>query len=339
MKNQAHTRLLLIAPRFFGYENDIAAELTQQGMQVDMLPDRPFNTPFSKAVMRFRPEFGHGVADRFFADRLDQLGRTDYAIILVIQGEGVTANTLKALRRNYPGAKLVFHTWDSLENKPFSRKNLPHYDRYSTFDPVDARQYGMVFRPLFYSNGFDRPAATEFSYDLSFIGTIHSDRYRIVKMLSAQLPPDASSFIYLYLQAPWMYDLRRLFTRTLPGARRNEFRFLPLSKDVVQTTFFGSRAVLDIEHPNQHGVTMRTIEAVGSRRKMITTNATVRDYDFFDPQNIMVIDRKRPVFDAEFLRTPYREIAQMVRQKYSLHQWVRDVCGLDITPMQRVRLP
>lgn len=323
------SRVLLIAPRFFGYEHEIAAGLNSLGYEVDLLPDRPFNNPLMKAVMRFRPELGgHHACDQYFARRLEELGRNNYSTIFVIQGEGVTSKTLLTIRKAYPTARLVFYTWDSLENKPFSRKNLSLYDHCSTFDPVDANKYGMYFRPLFYTDGFDRPADTAYAYDLSFIGTVHSDRYRIVHALLKQLPTDTRTFIYLYLQAPWMYDLRKIFTNTVDGAKRDEFRFEPLSKDVVQTTFFRSRAVLDIEHVNQRGATMRTMEALGSKRKMITTNVTLRDYDFYNPLNIQIIDRMAPRLDHEFLRSPYQVLPEEIRQKYSMRNWIREVCGM-----------
>lgn len=323
------SRVLLIAPRFFGYEHEIAAGLNSSGYEVDLLPDRPFNNPLMKAVMRFRPELGgHRACEQFFARRLEELGRNNYSTILVIQGEGVTSKTLLTIRKAYPTARLVFYTWDSLENKPFSRKNLPMYDHCSTFDPVDAKKYGMYFRPLFYTDGFDRPADTAYAYDLSFIGTVHSDRYRIVHALLKQLPTDTRTFVYLYLQAAWMYDLRKIFTNTVDGAKRDEFRFEPLSKDVVQATFFRSRAVLDIEHVNQRGATMRTMEALGSKRKMVTTNVTLRDYDFYNPLNIQIIDRMAPRLDHEFLRSPYQALPEEIRQKYSMRQWIREVCGM-----------
>lgn len=324
-------RVLLIAPRFFGYEQEIAKELIRTGHLVDMLPDRPFNSPFMKAVMRFRPELGgYRACERFFANHLEQFGRSDYKTILVVQGEGVTCNTLEGLRKAYPKARLVFHTWDSIENKPFSKRNLPFYDTCSTFDPVDAKKYGMYFRPLFYTDGFDRSPDIEFKYDLSFIGTVHSDRYRIVHALLEQLPPETRTFVYLYLQAPWVYDLRRIFTNTVNGAKRSDFRYEPLTKDVVQTTFFGSKAVLDIEHINQRGATMRTMEALGSKRKMVTTNANLREYDFYNPMNIQIIDRKAPCLNHEFLQTPYQSIPEEIRQRYSIRQWIREVCGMGV---------
>lgn len=327
MNESTAPRALLIAPKYFDYENDIATELTCQGMQVDMLPDRPFNTPFKKAVLRFRPELGHRRSTRFFLDSVERFGRTHYNIIIVVQGEGMTVEVLDSLRQHYRAAKFVFYMWDSIENKPFAKRQLPHYDRVSTFDPIDAKKYGMHNRPLFFGPGFDRPARQEFAYDLSFIGTVHSDRYRIIKSLVGQLQPDTKTYIYCFLQAPWMYDARRLFSNTVKGAKRSEFHFHPLSKDAVQATFFGSRAVLDIEHPNQRGVTMRTIEALGSRTKMITTNETVKNMDFYNPHNVLVIDRNHPKLDSDFLRTPYCEVPEEVRHRYSLRQWVKDVCG------------
>lgn len=321
-------RVLLIAPRFFGYEQEIAKELIRTGHLVDVLPDRPFNSPFIKAVMRFCPEMGgYRACEKFFSNHLEQFGRSDYKTILVVQGEGVTRKTLVGFRKAYPNARLVFYTWDSIENKPFSKSNLHFYDACSTFDPVDAKKYGMCFRPLFYTDGFDLPPDTEFKYDLSFIGTVHSDRYRIVHTLLEQLPPEIRTFVYLYLQAPWVYDMRRMFTNTVDGASRDYFRYEPLNKEVVQTTFFRSRAVLDIEHIKQRGATMRTMEALGSKRKMVTTNANLRDYDFYNPINIQIIDRNAPCLKHEFLQTPYQSPPEEIRQKYSIRQWAREVCG------------
>jgi hypothetical protein len=323
-------RVLLIAPQFFGYEQEIAAGLRSSGQDVDFLPDRPFNNPFMKAVLRFRPELGgHLACDYFFAQRLEELGRKSYSTILVIQGEGVTANTLKTVRTAYPKAKLIFYTWDSIENKPFSKQNLSFYDYCSTFDPVDAKKYGLNFRPLFFSDGFDRPADATYTYDLSFIGTVHSDRFKIVSAIIEQLPSNARTFIYLYLQAPWMFDLRRVFTKTVDGAKRDDFRFIPLSKDVVQSTFFRSRAVVDIEHVNQRGATMRTIEALGSKRKLVTTNMELRHYDFYNPLNIQIVDRHSPRLDKDFFQTPYQPIPEEIRQKYKMQQWIREVCDVE----------
>ena len=317
---------LLIAPQYFGYEKDIAEELNLQGAQVDLLPDRPFESPVLKAATRFRPELTRSAADRFFAERLRLLARREYELILVVQGESVTSSTLSAMRIAYPRARLVFYTWDSLKNKPFARANLRHYDDCLSFDPLDSKRHGMRYRPLFFSRGFERPVPALFEYDISFVGTVHSDRYRVVRRVADALPAGARAHWYLYMQAPWMYLARRLFTQAVAGSRKADFSFQPLSKDAVQQIFFDSKVVLDIEHPKQAGLTMRTIETLGSGTKLITTNAAVREYDFYDPNNICVVNRKKPFIDPAFMETPYAAVPEHIYQRYRLSQWVKETC-------------
>ena len=320
-------RALLVAPRFFGYEREIRDQMARDGWAVDMLPDRPFDAAALKAIARVAPSLTAPAANRFYADEVKRLGAARYDLILVIQGECVFEPTLRLLRTVFPTARLVFYTWDSLSNKPASRHRLPLYDECFSFDEDDAASLGLRFRPLFFTAGFERDAASHPAYDISFVGTIHSDRYAIVEAVKRQLPDPARGYWYLYLQAPWMFAARKLFTRTIAGAQRSEFRFAPLAPARVQEIFLASRAVLDIEHPAQRGLTMRTIEALGSQTKLVTTNATVAACDFFDRENIAVIDRRDPRLPPGFLATPFRPVPAAVNERYRLRTWVREVCG------------
>jgi glycosyltransferase involved in cell wall biosynthesis len=123
-----------------------------------------------------------------------------------------------------------------------------------------------------------------------------------------------------------LYWGRRVFTDALAGSQRSEFSFEPTSKAAVQKIFFESKAVVDVEHPKQRGLTMRTIETIGSGTKLVTTNAAVRDYDFYDPSNVCIVDRTNPVVDQAFLDAPYAALPPAVYNRYRLSQWLRDVC-------------
>lgn len=320
-------RALLVAPRFFGYEQEIRSQMLADGWDVDMLPDRPFDASALKAVARVSPALTMPAANAFYDRELQRLAVGRYDLILVIQGECIFEPTLRMLRAAYPAARLVFYTWDSLSNKPRSKKQLPLYDECLSFDQDDATRWNMRFRPLFFTPGFERTAPLDPTWDISFVGTIHSDRYRIVRAIAAQLADPARACWYLYLQAPWMYTSRKVFTRTIDGSSRSDFRFAPLSRAQVQEIFLNSRALLDIEHPAQRGLTMRTVEALGSQTKLITTNATVGSYDFHDPDNIAIIDRGNPRIPPGFLSTPFRPVPEAVLDRYRLATWVRDVCG------------
>ena len=63
-----------------------------------------------------------------------------------------------------------------------------------------------------------------------------------------------------------------------------------------------SKTVVDIQHPKQSGLTMRTIEMLGANKKMITTNADIQNYDFYHPNNICIVDRNNVVVPPEFIK-------------------------------------
>jgi hypothetical protein len=86
-----------------------------------------------------------------------------------------------------------------------------------------------------------------------------------------------------------------------------------------------SRVILDIQHPAQEGLTMRTIEMIGAGKKLLTTNREVISYDFYDSHNMQYIDRNNPVIDKSFFKTDYRTIDSRIYDKYSIRGWLREV--------------
>ena len=72
-------------------------------------------------------------------------------------------------------------------------------------------------------------------------------------------------------------------------------------------------------------VLMRTIEILGLKRKFITTNKDIVNYDFYNPNNIMVIDREQPQIDFNFFDLPYEELDDNLYNKYSLKNWILEV--------------
>jgi hypothetical protein len=328
MSQGSQRSALLITPTFFGIEHEIAAELQRRGFSVDFLPDRPFESPFLKAIGRLSRASMLRTADRFYQSHLDNKGRPDYDLVLVIVGEGLSQRLLTRMRAALPRARFILYMWDSLTGRKSGvADNLSLFDRCLTFDPSDARHFGLQLRPLFYTPTFDLPPQLDPAYDLSFVGTIHSDRYEVITKVARQIGAHRRCYWYLYLQAQWVYAFYRTVRPSFWNTRSGDFRFAPLTRTDVTRIFMDSRAVLDIEHPTQTGLTLRTFEALGARKKLITTNSLVRNYDFFDPRNTCVIDRTTARFDERFLDTAYVEPPPEIRARYSLAGWADEVLG------------
>ena len=56
-------------------------------------------------------------------------------------------------------------------------------------------------------------------------------------------------------------------------------------------------------------------------KKLITTNPDIINYDFYNPNNIHVIDEENIRFDAEFFNVPYEPIPE-----YKYNNYKKIVC-------------
>ena len=101
--------------------------------------------------------------------------------------------------------------------------------------------------------------------------------------------------------------------------------FKSLSKLDVLNVIGKSKSIIDIQHPLQPGLTMRTIEIIGAKKKLFTTNKDVENYDFYNRNNIFIINRNEPKLDFSFLKKDYEDIDETIYEKYSLSSWIRTI--------------
>lgn len=322
------TILLQVVP-YFGLDQVIIQALRRRGAVVDHLVDRPYQSAAMHAVAKFARESVANRTARLYRSQLAEWGRSHYDHILIVNGQTMSDAMLAELKQRFPRACMTFYIWDSFENKPYAVRSLHRYDRALSFDP-DARSHGLRLRPLFYAPEFDLAGDPPTDFDLSFIGTAHSDRPSILAAIDRELGPNARTFWYQYLKAPWVLNYQRLVNPAFHGLPRTAFRFEPMPRATVRDVFARSRGIVDIEHDRQRGLTIRTFETLGARKKLLTTNAGIRDTEFYRPENIAVIDRHRPHVDPEFLRTAMVELPQDMRYRYSVDGWIDDVLGLTV---------
>jgi hypothetical protein len=291
--------------------------------------DRPSTGALGKAALRVAPRSMAIALRRHAAAMIARASEQAIRDVLVIKGEGIGRRAIDDLRSALPGARFTLYFWDSYRNMPKdSGRKVSLFDRVFTFDPVDAaRDPRLGYRPLFYLDEYADLPSERHDIDLLFYGTAHTDRYRILRKLAASLPPQVRFEKVLYLASPAIYVLRRALDPRMRGARRSEFTFVPISSAGIRGLISRAGAIVDIERAVQSGWTMRSVEALGAGRKLVTTNAAITGAEFYHPNNIAVIDRKRPVLPADFFERPYVEPPRALLRRYSLSGWVDDILG------------
>ena len=143
----------------------------------------------------------------------------------------------------------------------------------------------------------------------------------------------------LFYPSRKLMTLRRWIDPNVWGASLDAFVFKPLEREEVDAQIARARVCVDIERTVQSGFTIRTIEMLGARRKLLTTNPNVLGADFYRPTNIAALDRARPRVDVSFLTSPYEELPFDLRYRYSLSGWLDDVLPSTTVSAQFRRAP
>lgn len=318
---------LLIAPDFFGYAKEIQACLERRGISTLWFDDRPSNDTLTKALIRISPRLQRTKAERYFDEVIRQACKHPIMEVLVIKGQGMSCGAVRRLRRALPHARFTLYFWDSYKNMSSdSPAKVDLFDRAFTFDPVDAdNDPRLEYRPLFYLDDYANLPKLKPDIDLFFFGTIHSDRYQVLSRLERALPSDIRVKKILYFSSRSVYWARRLLQPAFWTSKIAEFIFKPVHKAEIKSLLARSRVILDIERPIQAGLTMRTLEAIGARKKIITTNPFAIMSDIYREENILLIDRNNIVIPESFFSSDFVDLPDGINKKYSLNGWLDDV--------------
>lgn len=70
------------------------------------------------------------------------------------------------------------------------------------------------------------------------------------------------------------------------------------------------------------GLTLRPMEALFFGRKLITTNKDIKNYDFYCPENIFILDEQPDEDIRAFLNAPMKKIPFDIVSGYTAERWL-----------------
>ncbi len=320
MEDLKGKRILLLYAKFFNYDVIVANKLRELGAIVDLYDARAELNTVEKAILKVYKRFFYNKLRSFHKMIQDKNNGKQYDFIF--SNSYLPRDTVIAYRKKFPNAKLILYLDDSVKNMYGIERTFDCYDVVKTFDRSDAIQYNIKLQPLFYEDSYCEDTMIDIQYDLCFIGTIHSDRLRVISLIEDICRQQNLRFYhYCYLQSSFIYYFYWLTKKEFRKKTKDYFEFGQMKYSEVVKIISYSRAVLDIQHPLQTGLTMRTMETIGSHKKIITTNKDIRNYDICN-ENVYVIDRNAPIIESEFLKREYQEINKDILSKYSLSSWI-----------------
>lgn len=324
-------KILFLAPAFFNYEIEIKKKMEELGAVVYFFDERSVKRPFCRAFLGIAPGIFDAHSRKYYDAIIESVKDVEFDYIFVIKSEMIPEKTLKKFKEYFPNACMCLYLYDSIKHIPGVENKIPYYDFVSTFDRIDCiENSNLHFLPLFYTDAYrNTDTVKEYKYDLAFCGTIHTDRYAILKQIMKQAEDEGWRFYkFFYLQAKFAYYLFKITKKEFWDATPSVFDFEKKSGKELANEQSLSKAIIDIETPDQKGLTMRTIEMIGLKKKLITTNKDVMNYDFYNSQNICVLSRSNPVIPKDFFESEYQPISSEIYDKYYIGSWVLDVLNL-----------
>ena len=231
------------------------------------------------------------------------------------------------MKQGFSKAKFVYYSWDSLSNVKGVKGKFKYFDAIKSFDRIDCQNIeNLEYLPLFYSREYSRKVSrvSENKYSAAFVGTLHSNRFSDVLGMASLVEKNLNkpAYTFFYYPSKPVFKVLKVINKTFRKIPIEEVSFDKLSVQAVSDVMCDSEVIIDYGHPDQTGLTMRTIETLGINKKLITNNKLVMEEPFYKTENIFVIGQQNDQELAEFLTSPYVPVSNEIYQSYAIENWV-----------------
>lgn len=311
-------KITLIYPFAYGYLDFVVQELKSHHNIVvtDIKTDTikyKYPNIFVKVWNGITKLFGSNIKKKYFNQQvLDQI-KEKQDIIFVIRPDMLDDSLLKQLKSNTK--VFTAYLYDSCKKFPRQLEIAHFFDEIYSYEKEDIKKYNFIETSNFiYDETLERE---EIQYDIFNVSSYDS-RINEINAVSKIL---AENGLNIYFVLFWYEKLK--YPHLISTTRY-------LSLDETKKLIAQSKAMIDIQRQDQKGLSFRTFESLGYRKKLITTNTAVQDYEFYHPNNILIIDNNHLNTDEikNFLKLDYQPISQDIIDKYSVKNFTKTIFKL-----------
>ena len=245
---------------------------------------------------------------------IEDIKDKSYDFTLIIRPDLFFDKQLKILRKN--SKKLIAYYHDSINNIPRKKDVIHFFDEVYSYEKRDVKDFNLKFIPNFiYLNNYKVNDATK-----TQVFTVISKDYRFKSLIKLATFLKQNKFEYKFLvhsdkEQP-KSDLIQFITE-----RKTNSKVL---KEINQASI-----IADIhKYGIQDGLTFRVFESLYFKRKLITSNTDIKNYEFYNPNNIHVIENFDNInIPRNFFLEPYQDIPEEIYKKHLYTTWVKTILG------------
>ena len=324
--------ILFIGTGFNNYDSYIKEEMIRKGANVSYINMSlyKFNINIVEKVLnKLTLNFLYRIhylreLDIEIESEMKSKKKSNYDFVFVIKGEFFKKKIIKNLKDYFSDAKFILYQYDSIDSIKNFNKIKAYFDFIFSYDTQDCiNNENMIFRPTFFGERVKSDIESKLEYDIYFIGAYSKYRFDIIeKILYSNI--DKKCFIKLKSRNNLEYMFNYLIS-----SNKKTYRDIVISKPISYAEnvdyILKSKAVLEIVNINQKASTIRTTEIMGMEKKLITDYKKIYEYDFYNENNICIINEHNLNIEQDFLNSKYIRIADDIKYKYSVEGFVEDI--------------
>lgn len=219
--------------------------------------------------------------------------------VVILFDTGYKSNISKYIQRKNKNCKIIFYNWNLInEDTKFILHDI-NISEIWTFDKNDASKYNLKWNPQFFTHEV-KLELKDLKYDILFLGR---DKGREV-------------LIENYNK---IFQQKKLKTKLC--IIKNEKNYIPYNEYLQLLS--ESKCILDILSPNQSGFTLRVMEALFLKKKLITNNKEIKNYDFYNKNNIFILEEDNTENIIDFIKSDYKTISKEIIDLYDFENWLK----------------
>lgn len=219
------------------------------------------------------------------------------------------------IRMAAPHAERYVYSWNIVRDdheflKSLNNAKINGFSYYS-YDRNDCQRFNLEFNTIMYDASLITPT-NQTRWDVLFLGFLKDRKDKMVSLQRSLLQSELNPHFVIVDKTGQHSDL--------PFDVRDNYVSYTEYLDMLKQ----SRAILDITQHGQNGFSMRVMESIFLGKKLISTNTALLDADFYDPNNILVVDSEKMDISAiqQFMSTDFHPYPKEVQNYYSIDSWI-----------------
>lgn len=268
---------------------------------------RKVSNPILRVVRKIWRNLGFPGYQIWFDSWWNEIGQYDSVIAVAYKS---TWRLFKILKRKYPNIRRIMYWWDPIQKTISPNEVEDDTCEKWTFCKKDASRFGILYNPTFMP--VSGKIGKEEEYDIVFVGSGHGKLYENREKILESLLEKCEKW--------------RLKTSFHLWKGQNKEKCFSMKKVMNEQEYYDlvskSKAILDIIEPSAAWMTLRPLEALYFKKKLITNNIDIIDEPLYDAENVFILGKNDIEYLPQFMSTPLKELNKDVYDYYTFEAWL-----------------